>query len=61
MQFDVGKLNVLKLGHNMDLKEIYNYLAPGNNQLIMDNYVVRDLGILINSEANYSDHISKVY
>ena len=61
MEFNVGKFNVLKLGRNEDLKNEYTYIAPGNNQIIYDYTVVRDLGVLINIDRNYSDHIAKIY
>ena len=61
MQFNVGKFNILKLRQNQDLKIDYNYVAPGNDQVITDNTVVRDLGVLVNCEANYMDHIAKIY
>ena len=61
MQFNVKKFNVLKLGRNSDLKLDYTYIAPGHTQVISDNSNVRDLGVIINSEGNYNDHISKIY
>ena len=39
----------------------YNYIAPGLTQVITDNKTVRDLGIIVNSEANNNVHVSKVY
>ena len=61
MEFNVGKFNVLKLGRKHELKSEYNYLAPGNEHIITDNSVVRDLGVLVNSDGTYSDHIAKIY
>ena len=61
MQFNVGKFNVLKLGRNEDLKNDYNYIAPGQEQIITDNSVVRDLGVMVNSDSNYNDHVAKIY
>ena len=61
MEFNVGKFNVLKLGRKHELKNEYNYLAPGNEHIITDNTVVRDLGVLVNSDGTYSDHIAKIY
>ena len=46
---------------NKEHKLQYNYLALGNNEIISQNQVVRDLGLLVNPEGNYNDHISKVY
>ena len=61
MDFNVKKFNVLKLGRNSDIKLNYNYIAPGLTQVITDNETVRDIGIIINSKANFNDHISKIY
>ena len=61
MQFNIGKFNVLKLGQNTKLKSEYTYFAPGYEQVITDNTVVRDLGVMVNSDANYSDHVAKIY
>ena len=61
MEFNTGKFNVLKLGRNNELKHDYNFLAPGNDQITSDNASVRDLGIIVNAEANFSDHIAKIY
>lgn len=61
MIFNVDKLNVVSIGRKADLKKTYNYLAPGNDRIITDGSLVRDLGVMINEEGNYLDHISKVY
>ena len=61
MEFNTGKFNVLKLGRNKDLKTEYNYLAPGHDQIITDNATVRDLGVIVNADANFTDHIAKIY
>ena len=61
MIFNVYKLNVVRLGRKTDLNKTYNYLALGNNRIITDGSLVRDLGVMINEEGNYLDHISIVY
>lgn len=61
MAFNVEKFNLLKLSRNSHIKEEYNYLAPGEDTIISESDVVRDLGILINEEGNYTDHIAKIY
>ena len=61
MEFNTEKFNVLKLGRNNELKWDYNYLAPGNEQIISDNASVRDLGVIVNADANFSYHIAKIY
>ena len=61
MIFNVDKLNVVSIGRKAELKKTYNYLTPGNDRIITDGSLVRDLGVMINEEGNYLDHISKVY
>ena len=61
MIFNIEELNVVSLGRKADLKKTYNYLAPCNDWIITDDSLVRDLGVMINEEGNYLDHISKVY
>ena len=48
------------MGRNTDLKENYNYIAPGQNDVILPTSAVRDLGVIMNDQLNYSDHIAKV-
>ena len=60
MSFNVSKFNLLQMGKNHDIKEQYNYLTPGNNDLILPCNVVRDMGVLINSSGTYNDHVAKV-
>ena len=61
MKFNIGKFNILKLGKNTEFKEEYNYIAPSYDTSITDAEVVRDLGLMVNSNGNYNDHITKVY
>ena len=60
MCFNVSKFNVLQMGKSQDLKEDYNYITPGNSDVILPCEVVRDLGVLINSKGTYTDHIAKI-
>ena len=61
MDFNVKKFSVLELGRNTDIKLEYNYIVPGFTQVITDNDTVRDISVIVNSEANYNNHISKIY
>ena len=36
MEFNVKKFNVLKLGRNESIKELYNYMTPGWSGVITD-------------------------
>ena len=51
MIFNVYKLNVVRLGRKTDLNKTYNYLTLGNNRIITDGSLVRDLGVMINEEG----------
>ena len=61
MEFNVGKFNLLKSGKNTELMDEYIYLAPGNTELILENTVVRDLGVQMCPNLNYNEQISKIY
>ena len=48
------------MGKTQELKNEYNYMTPGNSNVILPCDVVRDLGVLINCDGTYSDHIVKI-
>ena len=60
MCFNVSKFNVLQMGKPHEMKTEYNYITPGNNNIISPCDVVRDLGVLINDNGTYSEHVAKV-
>ena len=51
----------LNLEKNTDLMDEVIYLAPGNTELILENSVVRDLGVQMCPNLNYNEQISKIY
>ena len=61
MEFNVGKFNLIKSGKNTELMKDYNYLAPGNTELILENSAVHDLGVQISPNMDFNEQISKVY
>ena len=42
-----------------ELKNNTNYLTPGAEDLIKVKEVLRDLGVMVNDQANFEDHVDK--
>ena len=59
MEFNGSKFEVLKCGSKKTLKENTKYYSPDNKE-IDEKESLRDLGIIMNNEANFKDHINKV-
>jgi len=60
MIFNGTKFELLQHGKNEELKNMYNYLSPKNEELIVRKEVLRDLGVLMNEQATFQDQINKV-
>ena len=60
MAFNGSKFEVLRYGFNEDLKCVSNYMTPGAEDTIDVKSVLRDLGIMMNDQATWKDHIDKV-
>ena len=52
MEFNFKKFNVLKLGKGEEIKKVYIYIVPGWPFVTMDISIVRDLGVIVNSDFN---------
>ena len=59
MVFNSKKFELLRYGRNKTFKNS-NYTKPDKNDKIEVKHVVRDLGVMMNDEADFSDHIDKV-
>ena len=59
LQFNSKKFELLRYGRNLNLKDNI-YTKPGNTDEIEIKNIVRDLGVQMNDEADFSDHIDKV-
>ena len=59
MEFNGSKFEVVKCGSNKTLKENTKYYSPENKE-IEDKESLRYLGVIMNNEANFKDHINKV-
>ena len=60
MSFNSTKFQLLRYGPNADLKISSSYFTEDMEDIIMESEVVRDLGVLVSSSANFQDHIEKV-
>ena len=59
MKFNGKKFEILRYGQNKLLKESTEYLNP-EGEKIEQKENLRDLGIQMSDNANFSEHISKV-
>ena len=60
MAFNGSKFEVLRYGHNLELQCASNYLTPEAEDIIEVKNVLRDLGVIVISEATFKDHIDLV-
>ena len=60
MAFNGSKFELLRYGYNDELKCATNYLTPEAEDIIEVKNVLRDLGVIVNSEATFKDHIDLV-
>ena len=60
MQFNSGKLKLIKFGKDQTLKSNRTYFGLDHKKVISDSDDVRDLGIHITPDATFKFHISKV-
>ena len=60
MLFNGAKFELLQYGKNEELKNNYNYLSPESEDMIERKESLRDLGVVMNENATFVDHINKV-
>ena len=60
MAFTGSKFELLRYGHNEELKNLTNYLTPEADDIIDVKDALGDLGIIMNDKATLTDHIDKV-
>ena len=56
MKFNLTKFELLRIGKKQDLKNEIKYKTP-NNEDISESDTVKDLGIIINKQGNFEDHM----
>ena len=59
MCWNQTKFQVLRVGKNEDLKNSTFYLSA-DNEVIEEKETLRDLGITVNNQGTFDDHISNV-
>ena len=60
MAFNGTKFELLRYGHNEELKTCSNYMTPEAEDIIEIKYVLGDLGVIMNDKATFNDHIDNV-
>lgn len=60
MEFNGDKLECLKHGKQNDLMDSYEYLQPKYSGAIQETLVIRDLGIIISRNGDFSEHINMI-
>ena len=61
MAFNGTKFKVLRYGFNEELKHVSNYMTPEAEDTIDVKSVLRDLGIIMNDQATWKNHVDKVF
>ena len=59
MEFNGTKFQVMRYGENETLKENTIYFTDKMNHVIEEFENLKDLGVIMNNEANFKDHIDK--
>ena len=60
MEFNSNKFEVLRYGKNLEIKQSTSYLTPNCDDLIEEKDSLRDLGIIMSSDASFSNHVELV-
>ena len=60
MEFNGTKFECLKYGTNRMLKESYSYINSDSTEAIEDKENIRDLGIILSDNGDYSEHINRI-
>ena len=59
MLFNNNKFEILRYGKNSDIKQSTFYLSA-NNEIIEEKEHLRDLGVLVNNQGTFNDHIDQI-
>ena len=59
MLFNNGKFELLRYGDNQEIKDTTFYLTA-NEDIIEEKEQLRDLGIIMNNQANFTHHVDHV-
>ena len=59
MEFNGAKFQILRFGDNDDLKNETIYFTDNMSNVIEEYETVKDLGVIMNNKATFTDHIEK--
>ena len=59
MKFNGTKFQLLRFGDNNDIKDDTIYFTDNMSNVIDQFETVMDLGIIMNNQANFNDHLEK--
>ena len=60
MEFNKGKFVVLRYGKNTEIKENTSYFSGDTDEIIEEKESTRDLGVIMQNDAGFEEHIEKV-
>ena len=60
MLFNSKKFEILRYGKDQELKDSTLYMTPNCEDIIEEKECLRDLGILMSKDANFSSHVEHV-
>ena len=60
LSFNSVKFECMKSGQNTELKQCYNYMTPGAEELIEEKEVIRDLGVLMQEDCGFKEQVLEV-
>ena len=60
MKFNASKFKWLQVGKDSNIKNEYIYMSVDCEEPIVPDENVRDLGVIINHNGNYNDHINHI-
>ena len=59
MKFNGTKFQLLRFGNNSELKDDTIYFTENMSEIIDQYETVKDLGVIMNDQATFKDHIEK--
>ena len=60
MEFNNKKFVVLRYGKNIEIKENTSYFSGETDEIIEEKESTRDLGIIMQNDASFNEHIEKI-
>ena len=60
MEFNNKKFVVLRYGKNLEIKENTSYFSGETDEIIKEKESTRDLGIIMQNDASFNEHIEKI-